>query len=192
MRQGLGLWRQASLVAIVLIPIMGCSQGNILFSPPSPTVSSSRAQGISGTSSQNPATSASASKGKAFPVLGVEIAGETTSIRNGQRLSLGDGLFGEVLTVPFPPTPETELHLFLLAGEKPVKGAEITVIYDMVDMDHGAKDRQIGREVEEGHYAVPLDLFMYGDWAADVTISHPRVDATLRVLLGVLPWKKKS
>ncbi|MBI4295986.1 MAG: hypothetical protein HY667_02575 [Chloroflexi bacterium] len=129
---------------------------------------------------------------QAFPVLGAEISGEEVPIKNGQRLSLKGDVLAEVFVTPFPPTPETELQLILRRGEAPLRGAEIIVTYDMRDMDHGVRDRQIGREIADGYYAISLDMLMWGDWVADAVISHPEFEGTLRVLMGVYPWSKKN
>lgn len=185
------MWPGAALVALALL-LQGCGGGGAPANPPPLAVSRPTAQSspIATSTPPNLVSPAPASEGKAFPMLGVEIKGETMPIENGQRVVLGDGWSAEILVAPFPPTPETDLHLFLFRGETPVKGSEMRVIYDMIDMDHGAIDRKIGREVEVGHYAVFLDMFMYGDWAADVIISHPQFDYTLKVLFAVRPWKK--
>ncbi|MBI4329677.1 MAG: hypothetical protein HY673_00165 [Chloroflexi bacterium] len=127
---------------------------------------------------------------QAFPVLGAEINGEEVPIQNGQRVPLKDGLLAEVFVTPYPPTPETDLYLILRRAERPLRGAEIVVTYDMRDMDHGARDRQIGREIADGQYAIALDMLMWGDWVADAVISHPGFEGTLRVLMGVYPWQK--
>lgn len=186
MRKGrltIRLW--VSLAMAVLLLALGCSAGD----QASDQVANSAASAPAATVNSAPEP---ASASKPFPVLGADVNGEEVPIENGQRVPLRDGVFAEVFVVPYPPTPETDLHLFLFQGQKPLKGAQIVAVYDMIDMDHGAKDRQIGREVEDGHYVIPLDLFMWGDWVADAAISHPEFDTSLRLLLGVYLWKRRS
>lgn len=193
MERGLGIWQGVALMGGALL-LQACAGGGPPPNLPSPTVPSAAVPAspnpTPSPSPPKPTTPVPTSRGKAFPMLGVELKGETMPIENGQRLPLGEGLFAEVFVVPFPPTPETDLHLFLFQGERPINGAEMRVVYDMIDMDHGALDKQIGREVEAGHYAAFLDMFMFGDWVADVAISHPQFDYTLKVLLAVQPWRK--
>ncbi|MBI4319746.1 MAG: FixH family protein [Chloroflexi bacterium] len=132
-------------------------------------------------------------RGKEFPALGVEMAGEVIPVENGQRLAvkntqrlpLGDGQV-EVFIVPFPPSDKTDLHLLLFRGEAPLTGAEVKTSFDMPLSPHGAV-QQTGREVEAGHYAMPLDLIMYGEWVGDVLINHPGFNADFRVLLRFFP-----
>lgn len=185
MRRALLMWL---LVALPLL-VPGC--GGTPPTPQGPTPPSNPVADIAITPTPSPTPTPG--RGVAFPVLGVETRDiERTPIENGQRIPLRDGLSVEVIVVPFPPFSETDLHLFLLRGETAITNAEIIVTYDMEDMDHGALDRQIGREVEPGHYGMFLDLFMYGDWVADVTISHQDFDASLRLLLGVYPWRERE
>lgn len=138
-------------------------------------------------------TSFPISRGKVFPALGVEMAGEVIPIENGQRLSvkntqrlpLRDGQV-EVFVVPFPPSAKTDLHLFLFRAEAPVTGAEVEGVFDMPLFSHG-RVQQMGREVETGHYAFSLDLLMYGEWVGDVVINHPNFYADFQVLLRFYP-----
>ncbi|MBI2304362.1 MAG: hypothetical protein HYU86_06405 [Chloroflexi bacterium] len=173
-------------LAWMLVPLLAlrCSEGTPLPDEPSSVVSSSPTP-IS-------AAAVSASGGKAFPVLGVETKDGVIPIQNGQRLAIEDGLFAEVFVVPFPPSPQTDVHLFLLRGETAVEDAKILITYDMTDMDHGTLDRVLAREVESGHYAAPLDMLMWGDWVAEAAIRHREFDANFRVLLGVYPWRKAT
>lgn len=122
-------------------------------------------------------------------IRGVGINGEVIPWENGQRLSLSDGLSLEMFIVLYSPIYVTDLHLFPLRGETPVKGAKVEVTSDMTDMGHGPSDPQIGREVEDGDYGLPLEFTMFGNWEVDVSIRHPQFDANLRLLLLVYPWK---
>lgn len=121
-------------------------------------------------------------------VRGVRISGEVIPYENGQRLSLGDGSSLEVFIAPYSTDYVADLHVFPLRGETPVRGAKLEVASDMTDMGHGPDPLQIGREVEDGDYGLPLELYMFGNWDVYVIISHPQFDASLQLLLWVYPW----
>ncbi|MBI4286830.1 MAG: FixH family protein [Chloroflexi bacterium] len=174
------------LVALLPLLFSGCGVATPGAQQPAPVVSA--AAPVPG--STPPA--APTSRAGAFPILGAEVNGEDVAIENGRRLSLGNGLFAEVSVTPYPPAPKTEVRLLLLRGQTPVEGAEIVVVYDMVDMDHGARDIAIGREIGPGQYSISIDPFMWGDWVANAAISHPEFDASLRLLLGVYAWRSRS
>lgn len=190
-----------ALMVLLLLFVSACGRGASLAEPPSSPVPSPAAAPLSATPTPTPpvppsATPVAPGGGKARPVIvmeirGVRIQGEVIPFKNGQRLSLGDGLSLEMFIAPYPysPTDVADLHLFPLRGETPVRGAKLEVTSDMTDMAHGPDPLQRGREVEDGDYGAPLEFYMFGNWEVYVIISHPQFDASLRLLLWVYPWR---
>jgi len=189
-----------ALIAPALLFASACGQqGFSLAEPTSSLVRSTAAVSLDVTSTPTRpelpgATPVPPSRAKARPVIGVEIRGveikgKVIPFENGQRLSLADGLSLEVLIVPYSSIYMTDLHLFPLRGETPVKGARVVVTSEMTDMGHGPSEPQIGREVEDGAYGLSLDLTMFGRWELEVSIIHPQYDANLRLFLLVYPWR---
>jgi len=104
--------------------------------------------------------------------LNVTLGGETTYIRNGGRVELGDDLAVEIYLDPYPPTSlHSVVDLYLTQAGEPVTDASIDVEFDMLSMAHGpfmATAKQIGG----GHHLATLDYIMFGAWDQFVTIRQ--------------------
>lgn len=198
-KKGIAFRLLMALMVPGLLLISACGKGASLAEPLSSPLTSPAPAPLGATPTPAPPTPPSPtpvalSRGKARPVMGVEIRGLETKgkvipFENGQRLSLTDGLSLEVFLVPYSSSYATDLHLFPLRGGTPVRGAQVVATSEMTDMGHGPSDPQIGKEVEDGDYGLPLDLPMFGRWVVEVSIGHPEFDASLRLLLLVYPWR---
>ena len=122
------------------------------------------------------------------PRLGFIVDREAVAMKNGGRVPLGDDRVAEVFLAPYPPNWQTDLHLYLLNRNdfSPVTDADVDLLYEMVWMDHGI-DGQVGRKVADGHYVLPLDFLMYGDWSVDTRITLPEGKKHLRFIVKFAP-----
>ena len=137
---------------------------------------------------KQPADGSVALAGDPSPRLGFMDNGEATAMVNGGRIRMGDGKVAEIFLAPYPPDWQTDLHLFLLDSTTfdPVTNVEVDLDYDMVYMDHGIAGLS-GTRLADGHYVMPLNFLMYGDWTVDTTVHLPESKEELQFIVKFLP-----
>lgn len=176
-----------SLVGLLLT--VGCGSGKADVGPATISAPETRVPGETPTSVGTPAPTATpASVETPAPVptpasrteqglsyLSVVQKDRNIAMENGASVSLGDGEAMEVFVSPYPAAYDTDLHLFLLKEDtfEPVTDAVVFMLYEMVQMDHGDGGKQMGSQVDEGHYRFPMFFIMYGEYEVSVHISWP-------------------
>jgi hypothetical protein len=95
-------------------------------------------------------------------------------IANGASVPIVDDIVAEVFVSPYPPGIRADLDLYLLHGRdgEPITDAKVELISEMVFMDHGSYALS-GKSVGEGHYVMPLNFLMYGEWVMEIYIRAP-------------------
>lgn len=114
--------------------------------------------------------------------------GVSRPLGNGGRMAIQGGGTMEVFIAPYPPSPESELHLYFTRGptDEPVTDATVALRAEMQFMDHGVIT--VSAEPREpGHYVGPLPLGMYGEWLVDVDARGPNWTGWGELLLRVFP-----
>lgn len=102
--------------------------------------------------------------------LNVTLDGETTYIRNGGRVELGDGSAVEFYIDPYPPTAlHSTMDIYLTHDGEPIPDASVDVEFDMLAMLHGPFI-SAAKDIGGGHHLVTLDYIMFGAWDQLVTI----------------------
>ncbi len=110
-------------------------------------------------------------------------------IGNGAAIPLGDALVLEVFVSPYPPTEfatDVDFYVTTIDGE-PVDDADISIVWDMLFMTHGpffAAPENIGG----GHYLAPLEMFMFGPWELDTTVTAPSTGTSENVTIAIYVW----
>lgn len=125
---------------------------------------------------------------KISPRLGFVDGKQAVAMENGGRVPLGEGRIAEVFLSPYPPDWQTDLHLFLLDNVtfEPIEDLDVQLDYEMVYMDHGTSS-SLGSKLAEGHYLVPLDFLMYGDWNVEVRLDLPEGRKRLEFVVKFFP-----
>ncbi|MDA1348283.1 MAG: hypothetical protein O3A47_05375 [Chloroflexi bacterium] len=172
-------------LAMLALPLLACSVET------GPSVEFKPAATASTTGSAERPAATEAATGEEEPIsprLGFVQNGEATALENGGRVPLGEGTVAEVFIAPYPPDWQTDVHLFILDSEtfEPVTDVEVELEYEMVYMDHGI-DGLPGTKVSDGHYVMPLDFLMYGDWSVDTTVQLPEGKKHLRFIVKFSP-----
>ena len=123
-----------------------------------------------------------------FRGLGFVEGEQMLKIDNGSRVPVGEDKLVEVFLSPNPPDWRTDLHLFLLDKEtfEPIEDLDVLLDYDMIFMNHGTLS-SLGSKVADGHYLIPLDFLMYGDWNVEVRLDLPEGMERLKFVVKFLP-----
>ena len=116
---------------------------------------------------------------------------ETTTRRpleNGATVPVGNALEARLVVAPFPPALRGNLDIYLLGGSvvTPTQVARVTYTTQMAYMDHGT-ERGTAEVRDTGHYRVPLNLGMYGDWLVTVAVQGGDSTTTFQLQLAVAP-----
>jgi len=102
--------------------------------------------------------------------LNVTVGGETTYIRNGGRIEMGDGIAVEIYIDPYPPTTlHSILDVYVTQDGEPVPDINVDVEFDMLSMLHGPFSAT-ARDIGGGHHLATLDYIMFGAWDQFVTV----------------------
>lgn len=111
------------------------------------------------------------------------------SVPNGGVISISEDLQLEIFVSPYPPaTFDVDVDLFLMSAmEEPVTGAEISVLYDMMFMNHGPFQTAIA-EVGGGHYVASYDLYMFGPWVLETYIKAPGGEPSVFLPISIYVW----
>jgi hypothetical protein len=88
---------------------------------------------------------------------------------NGDTITAGD-LDVTVSVSPYPPGRQANLDLGIMRNGVPVSGANVTLEYDMKVMEHGAL-RLLALPGGAGHYLMPLEFIMAGDFQLKVLVD---------------------
>lgn len=105
-------------------------------------------------------------------------------IANGARVRIANGWI-EARLSGFPPGPLAKIDVLVISGAtKAPATADVTVSYEMAEMDHGV-DVQHARAAAGGHHAATLELWMVDVWR--VTIRVVLEGVTSDVVLLVTP-----
>jgi|SaaInl7_135m_RNA_FD_contig_31_496912_length_1449_multi_9_in_0_out_0_2 hypothetical protein len=123
-----------------------------------------------------------------FRGLGFVDGDRVLKVENGGRVPVGEDKVVEVYLSPDPPDWRTDLHLFLLdkVTFEPVEDLDVVLDYDMIYMAHGILSSP-GSKVADGHYLIPLDFLMYGDWNVEVRLDLPEGPERLKFVVKFLP-----
>lgn len=108
---------------------------------------------------------------------------------NGTTVSVVDDIAAEIFVSPYPPGLRTDLDLYLLQGidGTPVTDATVELVSDMVFMDHGSFALP-GKSIGEGHYVLPLNFLMYGEWHVEFNIvTADGREGSIWMVWGVFP-----
>ncbi len=106
---------------------------------------------------------------------------EWAPLPNGDTITVGE-LDIAVSISPYPPGRQANLDLGIMRNGVPVTGANVTLEYDMKVMEHGAL-RLLALPGGAGHYLMPLDFIMAGDFQLKVIVDTG--DSKETVSLGV-------
>lgn len=106
---------------------------------------------------------------------------EWAPLPNGDSITVGD-LVVTVTISPYPPGRQANLDLGIMQAGVPVSGANVTLEYDMRVMEHGAL-RLLALPGGAGHYLMPLDFIMAGEFQLKVVVDT--ADAKETMTLGV-------
>lgn len=114
-------------------------------------------------------------------------------IGNGNAIAVSKSLTAELYLAPYPPAPDGVMDILLLnpADGAPVTGAKVELSAEMQYMDHGVL-RSVGAEgsgqgTPGGHYLIPIDLIMFGEWVMNVKVSRDNWREQFDLLVIVLP-----
>jgi hypothetical protein len=112
--------------------------------------------------------------------------GTQTALLNGDAIQLGDGIEVAVSLSPYPPARfDVNVGFAVTRDGVPVDDASVSVAYDMLFMTHGPFTKTltgIG-----GEYASDYDLFMFGPWGLEPTITIPGSEP-LSFQISVYVW----
>jgi hypothetical protein len=176
---GGGLWHNSWILARLAVALFGASLvvlGALIARSPADGVGTTvlAATAKADTVSLPPAEDS----GEALFVVSKD---EWVPLVNGDTLSAGD-LEVSVNVTPFPPGRQANLDLGIARDGAPVAGANVTLEYDMKVMEHGAL-RLLALPGGAGHYLMPLDFIMAGDFQLKVSVDTG--SSTETIVLGV-------
>ena len=106
-----------------------------------------------------------------------------TRIENGVRMPIANGWDGARFA-GFAPGRRTDLDILVVSGAtKAPTQADVTVIYQMIEMDHDLP-LQRARPGLQGHHAATLDLNMIGTWRITIRVLLDGVTSDVVLLLA--------
>ena len=106
-----------------------------------------------------------------------------TRIENGSRMPIANG-WVEARVAGFAPGPRADLDILVFSGAtKAPTQADVTVIYQMTDMDHGMP-HQRARPGLQGHHAATLDLYMIDTYRITIRVLLEGVTSDVVLLLA--------
>ena len=119
--------------------------------------------------------------------LAVVLDGQTTYIKNGGRVVLGNGLTAEIYLDPYPPsTLRSTMDVYLTQDGAVLGDAGVEIAYEMLAMAHGPFSAE-AKKIGGGHYLVSLDYIMFGPWEQVLTIRIGLQRIHLPVLVVAYP-----
>ena len=119
--------------------------------------------------------------------LAVVLDGQTTYIKNGGQVVLGDGLAAEIYLDPYPPsTLSSTMDVYLTLDGAPLADGGVEIAYEMLAMAHGPFSAE-AKKIGGGHYLVSLDYIMFGPWEQVVTVRIGMQRIHLPVLVVAYP-----
>lgn len=119
--------------------------------------------------------------------LAVTLGGETTYIKNGGQVVLGDGLVAGIYLDPYPPSAlSSTMDVYLTRHGGALADGGVEVAYDMLAMTHGPFSAE-AQKIGGGHYLVSLDYMEFGVWQQVVTIRIGLQRIRLPVLVAAYP-----
>ncbi|MBI3973794.1 MAG: FixH family protein [Chloroflexi bacterium] len=113
-------------------------------------------------------------RGSADAQMALQMGGLLLPVANGMRVPAGGGLAAELFFAPYPPAGRSTLDVYVLNERtaEPLADVEVSLRYEMPGMEHGvAVQRATARG--DGHYLLPLNLTMAGNWQLAVQLSRP-------------------
>jgi hypothetical protein len=119
--------------------------------------------------------------------LQLVVAGVASPFANGDEIPV----VGDVMAqLTFTPGDERygrdlDLHLYQLGNSMPIDDATVQVTGRMRYMDHGTF-RQTALYLEEGHYLLPLQFIMPGEWGLELEITAAGGQNTIYLDLNLL------
>jgi hypothetical protein len=117
------------------------------------------------------------------------ITPETGEVRlnNGDTIPLGDDIRMTLNVSPFPPDAfDVDVEIELTRDGQPITDASINTVWDMIVMGHGPFVSPIPHQ-NGGTYTVHYDMFMFGPWQLDTTLSIPGLDP-IEFALSLYVW----
>ncbi len=119
--------------------------------------------------------------------LAVTSGGQTTYIKNGGQVVLGDGLVAEIYLDPYPPSAlRSTMDVYVTRDGHPLADGGVQIDYEMLAMAHGPFSAE-AKKIGGGHYLVSLDYIMFGPWEQVVTIRIGLQRIRLPVLIVAYP-----
>lgn len=119
--------------------------------------------------------------------LAVVLDGQTTYIKNGGRVVLGDGLAAEIYLDPYPPsTLRSTMDVYLTRDGAALADGGVEIAYEMLAMAHGPFSAE-AKKIGGGHYLVSLDYIMFGPWEQVLTVRIGLQRTHLPVLVVAYP-----
>ncbi|HEY3218944.1 MAG TPA: FixH family protein [Candidatus Limnocylindria bacterium] len=115
------------------------------------------------------------------PILASE-GGVLRPIDNGSRLAMKSG-YATVRLWPSPQSMDPSLQVALFDPSGQATSAEVWVVTEMLDMDHGTE--KISATLRDGLYQMRLSFGMPGSWRLVVHVKRGGAEETITL---VLPW----
>jgi hypothetical protein len=113
--------------------------------------------------------------------------GTGAPLRNGEVVSLADGLDVKVFVDPYPLSGTSAWFDLSLSKEgQPIGDAEISMEGQMVYMNHGTY-RVKGKSAANGHYVLAVSYAMAGTWRQRFTIRVADQQYELPLVVTVYP-----
>lgn len=155
------------------------SAGLVVLLRSEPSVPAARESNIAGSAQVN--LYATAEAGNLGPVLYKLDTGDPVPFKNGETLKVGD-LDVSIFVSPYPPPRTANIDFGVERAGVPVEDIYITLQYDMTTMAHGPF-KLLAIPAGRGHYVVPVEFEMEGDFYLNVAIDDGAKENILQ--LGV-------
>ena len=122
---------------------------------------------------------ATATAGSLGPVLYKLAAGDPIAFKNGETLKVGD-LDVTIFVSPYPPPRAANIDFGVARDGSPLEDAYVTLQYDMTTMAHGPF-KLLAIPAGRGHYVVPVEFDMEGDFYLNVAIDDGAKESILQM-----------
>lgn len=119
--------------------------------------------------------------------LQLVVGGVPRPFSSGESIPIAGDVSARV-TVSAPDTTpyyrSVEVYLYHEGDSSPVSGADIQARVHMLYMDHGTAQPEVVKG-DAGHYLVPVQFAMAGEWELDVTIATADTPGVFALSFGI-------
>lgn len=163
------------LVTLVALGLAACTSATSTAAPPARLA----AAPTTGAASND----ASASGPRLFALDGAFL----TPVANGGRVAIANGWIEPHFST-FPPAAKSDLDIVVMsAATRAPAQADVSVLYEMLDMAHGMLARHAVPGMRTGHHIATMDLSMRGTWRFQVKVRLEGVWSTAVLVLSEEP-----